>query len=166
MLVKIPTSKIIGDPIHGYIPLTNLEYDLLQLPAMNRLHHIHQTAMAYLIFPGSVTTRFSHVVGASYIGDKICCQLLSTLEKDGYFTELFPELPDAEFIVKAVRLACLFHDIGHGPFSHSAEDAMYKVTKDKNSEEIDLAKDLFLSEGKVEDVPIHEFFFIPIDKGR
>jgi HD superfamily phosphohydrolase len=67
----IEYQKIIGDPLHGYIPLTRLEYDVLQLPTLNRLHHIRQNAMAFLAFPGSVTTRFSHIVGALYIGGKL-----------------------------------------------------------------------------------------------
>lgn len=66
MNFNLETPKIIGDPIHGYIRLTDLEYDLLQLPTLNRLHYVHQTAAAYLTFPGSITTRFSHVIGALY----------------------------------------------------------------------------------------------------
>ncbi len=156
MLIKIETKKIIGDPIHGYIPLTQLEYDLIQLPSMMRLHHIHQTAMAYLAFPGSVTTRFTHVVGAMYVGDKIISQLLSTIKEDD-FTTLFPDLPDPEFLVKSVRLACLFHDVGHGPYSHSAEDAMLKATERINSDEVSEANQLFNPEDKGEP-SIHEYF--------
>lgn len=153
---KIEMNQIIGDPIHGYIPLTKLEYNLLQLPVMNRLHYINQTAMAYLVFPGSVTTRFTHVVGAAHLGGKIITQLLSTIKKDGDFTELFPKVSSPEFIVKAVRLACLFHDVGHGPFSHAAEEAMLRVTKEHHSEEITEAVRLF--GGEPESIPIHEFF--------
>jgi HD superfamily phosphohydrolase len=60
--MKVQYPKIIGDPIHGYIPLTKLEYDILQLPTLNRLHYIRQNSLAFLAFPGSVTTRFSHVI--------------------------------------------------------------------------------------------------------
>lgn len=155
-LKKLETNQIIGDPIHGYIPLTDLEYNLLQLPVMNRLHYINQTAMAYLVFPESVTTRFSHVVGACHLGGKIITQLLSSIKNEEDFTkELFPNVPSREFVVKAVRLACLFHDVGHGPFSHAAEDAMLKVTKN-NGGEIDLAAKLF--KVSQDSVPIHEFY--------
>ena len=68
---RLDLPKVIGDAVHGQIPLSELEFDLLQLPTVNRLHYIKQTATAYLTFPSSVTTRFAHVVGALYIGNKI-----------------------------------------------------------------------------------------------
>ncbi len=160
MLVTLETNKIIGDPVHGYIRLTDLEYDLLQLPILNRLHYIHQTATAQHTFPGSVTTRFSHVIGAMYLGGKIISQILRPMEPDD-FNELFPvnEI-DSKFIVEAVRLSCLFHDIGHGPFSHSSEEAMLKVMSlEKYKQEIPIAAELFnKDESKPSTIPIHEYF--------
>src|SRR5207247_601817 len=105
-------------------------------------HYINQTAMAYLVFPGSVTTRFTHVVGAAHLGGKIITQLFSTIKNDD-FEELFPNVVSQEFIIKAVRLACLFHDVGHGPFSHAAEKAMLGVTDKFHHEEIEEAVKLF-----------------------
>ncbi len=49
--VQIPRlqfPKIIKDPILDYVPLTDLEYRILQLPVFNRLHDLKQTSMAYL----------------------------------------------------------------------------------------------------------------------
>lgn len=91
------------------------------------------------------------------MGNKIIEQLLHTLEEKEY-RKLFKKL-DIEFIIKSVRLACLFHDVGHGPFSHSAEYVMYKVTKSKSGE-IAEAKKLFnWKDDKPErDLPIHEYF--------
>lgn len=154
---RLDLPKVIGDAVHGQIPLSNLEFDLLQLPTMNRLHYIKQTATAYLTFPSSVTTRLAHVVGALYMGNKIIEQLLHTLDKKEY-DKLFKPL-EREFIIKSVRLACLFHDVGHGPFSHSAEGIMYNVTKSKHGE-IEEAKKLFnWKDSKPEkDLPIHEYF--------
>lgn len=134
MFMRVQFPKTAGDPIHGYIPLTKLEYNVLQLPTLNRLHYIRQNSLAFLAFPGSVTTRFSHVVGALHIGGKLVDQILSSMEKTN-FAELFPEVPSPEFIVKAVRLACLLHDVRHGPFSHSAEEAMLNATKKTHQEE-------------------------------
>ncbi|MGI0074161.1 MAG: HD domain-containing protein [Nitrosotalea sp.] len=151
---KLSLPKIIGDPVHGPIPLTTLEYDLLQLPTLNRLHYVKQTATAYLTFPGSVTTRFSHVIGALHVGHQIITQLIQNTSDD-YYDELFKK-SKKEFIIKSVRLACLFHDIGHGPFSHSAERAMLEVTKLYHKKEISEAKKLFMEDE--DDIPIHEFF--------
>ena len=137
---NLDVPKVIGDPVHGYIRLTDLEYNLLQLPTMNRLHHVRQTAAAYLTFPGSVTTRFSHVVGALEVGSEIIETIMKKLQKSD-FKELFPNTTP-EFVIKAIRLACLFHDVGHGPFSHSGEEAMLKVVQKYHSSEIEEAKKL------------------------
>lgn len=153
---RLDLPKVIGDAVHGQIPISALEFDILQLPTMNRLHYVKQTATAYLTFPSSVTTRFAHVVGALFMGNKIIEQLLHTLDKKDY-KKLFGSL-DLDFIIKSVRLACLFHDVGHGPFSHSAESVMYDATKSK-SREIAEAKKLFNWKNKPEkDLPIHEYF--------
>lgn len=154
---RLDLPRVIGDPVHGQIPLSQLEHDILQLPTLNRLHYIKQTATAYLTFPSSVTTRFAHVVGALYMGNIIIEQLLHTLDKKEY-RKIFHPLP-IDFIIKSVRLACLFHDVGHGPFSHSAEHIMYKITKSKRGE-IEEAKKLFnwSKDKKDEELPIHEYF--------
>ena len=107
--IDLEYPKIIGDPIHGYVPLTKLEYNMLQLPTLTRLHFIRQNALACFVFPGAVTTRFSHVVGALHTGGKLINQLLSGISKKD-FKILFSDI-DPNLVVKAVRLACLFHDI-------------------------------------------------------
>ncbi|MDX1372620.1 MAG: HD domain-containing protein, partial [Nitrososphaeraceae archaeon] len=122
---------------------------------LTRLHFIRQNALACFVFPGAVTTRFSHVIGALHTGGKLIYQLLNGIsERD--FNILFPDI-DANLVVKAIRLACLFHDIGHGPFSHSAEDAMLKITKEQHHDELEEAKRLF-DETDENKIPIHEFF--------
>lgn len=153
--IDLEYPKIIGDPIHGYVPLTKLEYNMLQLPTLTRLHFIRQNALACFVFPGAVTTRFSHVVGALHTGGKLINQLLSGISKKD-FKILFSDI-DPNLVVKAVRLACLFHDIGHGPFSHSTEEAMLKITREQHNEEIQEAKILF-NETNENKIPIHEFF--------
>jgi len=155
MYIDLEYPKIIGDPIHGYVPLTKLEYNTLQLPTITRLHFIRQNSLACFVFPGAVTTRFSHIIGTLHTGGKLIYQLLDSIsERD--FNILFPGI-DANLVVKAIRLACLFHDIGHGPFSHSAEDAMLKVTKEQHHDELEEAKRLF-NEANENKIPIHEFF--------
>ena len=156
MEFDLHTPKVIGDPIHGYIGITELEYDLLQLPTINRLHYVRQTAAAHLVFPGSVTTRFSHIVGALGVGGDIIQTVLNRLKKED-FDKLFPHIESPEFLIKAVRLACLLHDVGHGPFSHSGEAAMLHVLQKYHRGEIDEAKRLF-NESDETKIPIHEYY--------
>ena len=158
MLIPYDLKKVIGDPIHGYIPLTELEYAIIQLPIMNRLHYLRQTQTAYLTFPGSVSTRFSHVLGALHIGYKIISHLFSSITKTEY-AKLFPTINNPEFLIDAVRMACLFHDLGHGPFSHAGEDTMFKVIKNNYPTEFKEAKALFgISDLNENKLPTHEYF--------
>lgn len=94
------------DPIHGLIPLTACEWELLRTRALSRLRGIRQMGMAYVVFPGAHHTRFEHVIGAM----NTAWLLADRLGFD-------------ERELRLIRLAALFHDIGHRPFSHSLEDA-------------------------------------------
>lgn len=134
---KIETARVIKDPVHGYVPMTCAEYDLIQLPLFVRLHRVRQNSMAYMTYPGATTSRFEHVVGSMFTGSKIVTQVLGEMGRDD-FASLFPGLEaghGADLLVKSVRLACLFHDVGHGPFSHAGERIMASVTPAAEMEE-------------------------------
>lgn len=126
---RLRTKRVIKDPVHGNIPVTDTEYELIQLPLFMRLHRVRQNSMAYLTYPGALASRFEHVVGAMSVGSKMAEQVLGEMEKSD-FESLFPELDASASsdLVKSVRLACLFHDAGHGPFSHASERIMASVT--------------------------------------
>lgn len=155
--MQIPTikaEKVIRDPVHGYIQLTDTEYALIQLPIFMRMHRVRQSSLAYLTYPGSLNSRFEHLVGAMFMGSKIVKQILGQLESND-FDKLFPKLDSqnevgVRLLIKSVRLACLFHDIGHGPFSHAGEKIMKTITsKDEIAEAIQLLG---------ENPAIHEYF--------
>ncbi|MDP2949728.1 MAG: HD domain-containing protein, partial [Chloroflexota bacterium] len=73
-----------------------------------RLRRIRQLAMAHLVYPGALHTRFEHSVGTMHVAGRICERLSE-----------FKYINQQD--TKAVRLAALLHDIGHGPFSHVSE---------------------------------------------
>lgn len=102
--MKFPHS--LRDPIHGLVPMTACEWELLRTRALSRLRGIRQMGMAYVVFPGAHHTRFEHVIGAMHTAGLLA-------ERLGF--------DDQE--LRLIRLAALFHDIGHRPFSHSLEDA-------------------------------------------
>ena len=98
----------VRDPIHGLIALSQKEVDLINTRAFQRLRRIRQLAMAFLVYPGTLHTRFDHSIGVMHIAGRICNQLkqlrkITAVECD------------------RIRLAALLHDIGHGPFSHVSE---------------------------------------------
>ncbi len=102
--MKFPHS--LRDPIHGLVPMTACEWELLRTRAVSRLRGIRQMGMAYVVFPGAHHTRFEHVIGAMHTAGLLAERL---------------SFDDSE--LRLIRLAALFHDIGHRPFSHSLEDA-------------------------------------------
>lgn len=168
MKVKIPPLeifKIINDPIHGYIPLSRLEYEIIQHPVFNRLHNLKQLSMTYLVFPGAVSTRFPHVLGAMFLASKITYQLIQTMEEET-FLALFPKAIDENKrlgIVQVVRLAALLHDLGHGPFSHATEDVMRASLVKDYPDEFKRAVEL-LNAKEPTHVPIHEYYSYMLTK--
>lgn len=105
--------KTIYDAIHGFIKVDPLEAAWLKSPWFLRLQSIHQLGAAYRIFPGAKHTRFEHSLGVMH---------LSTLIFD-HLNETHPFLDSATapFYRQLLRIAALSHDIGHLPFSHTAE---------------------------------------------
>jgi hypothetical protein len=101
----------IRDPIHGLIPLTEIEFRVVDTRPLQRLRGIKQLALAHLGFPGAQHTRFEHSIGVMHVAGKIIEHLLSRRE--------IKELSEEE--IQNIRLAALLHDVGHGPFSHVSE---------------------------------------------
>lgn len=105
----------IRDPIHGFIQADELETALLKSRPMQRLRYVHQLGVTYLVYPGAEHSRFNHTVGVMHLAGRIYDALAARSEG------LLPEGPTSRER-RLVRVAALVHDIGHAPFSHSAED--------------------------------------------
>src|ERR1700744_5438908 len=109
--------KIINDPVHGFITIDDeLIYQIISHPYYQRLRHIHQMAMANLVYPGAVHTRLHHSLGAYHL---MCCALNELKSKGIAIT------PEEE---QATKLGILLHDLGHGPFSHALENVLIEQT--------------------------------------
>lgn len=102
--------KIINDPVYGFITINDpLIFRLMAEPVYQRLRRIQQMALANLVYPGAVHSRFHHSLGAYHL----MCQAVAELRLKGI------DISPAE--ETAVKAAILLHDIGHGPFSHALE---------------------------------------------
>ena len=106
--------KMFSDPVHGFISVPKgLLMDLVQTPEVQRLRRIRQLGLGHMVFTGAEHSRFSHALGAmALMGDA-----LTHLADKG--TPVSP----AEY--EGALIAALLHDLGHGPFSHTLEHALF-----------------------------------------
>ncbi|MFH1418081.1 MAG: HD domain-containing protein [Planctomycetota bacterium] len=102
----------VRDPVHDFVCLREEEVRLIGVPVFQRLRGIRQLAMADLVYPGALHTRFDHSLGVCHVAGLLAEQL---------------GLGDHD--VRLVRLAALLHDLGHGPFSHVSENALERYGK-------------------------------------
>lgn len=117
-------KKIVNDPVYGFISIPDeFIFDLIEHPYFQRLRRIMQLGMSHLVYPGAIHTRFNHVMGAMHL----MTQAVSVIRRKGH------EITPSE--ERAVLIAILLHDIGHGPFSHALEyDIVNGVSHEKISE--------------------------------
>ncbi|MCP5106849.1 MAG: HD domain-containing protein, partial [bacterium] len=112
----------IRDTIFGFIEPESDEWDILNSTLLQRLRRIKQLALAFLVYPGALHTRFEHSLGVFYLASVMAEKLLAKAdEKDQR---------------QIVRLAALLHDVGHGPFFHVSESVLELFSEQDSGEEI------------------------------
>jgi HD superfamily phosphohydrolase len=69
----MPTKRSheIRDPIHTFIKVDNRERDVINSRPFQRLRHIHQLALAYLLYPGATHRRFEHSLGVMELAGQV-----------------------------------------------------------------------------------------------
>ena len=60
-------NRQVRDPVHGFIPLSGKEGEIVDTPIFQRLRGIRQLAFANLVYPGALHTRFEHSLGVCHI---------------------------------------------------------------------------------------------------
>jgi len=105
--------KRVLDSVHGQIQVPKEWCEkIVDTPFFQRLRRIEQNSCRS-VFPSARHDRFIHSLGVYHIGSLIA----SHLEKECNIHELKFEYS----ILKTYQLACLLHDVGHTPFSHTFE---------------------------------------------
>ena len=109
--------KIINDPVYdGFLSIDDpVILQVIEHPYFQRQRRIKQLGLTYLVYPGAMHTRFSHMLGAL----NLMGRALEVLRQKGV------EITDEE--CRGAKLAILLHDIGHGPFSHTSERVLVDV---------------------------------------
>ncbi|MGB3291952.1 MAG: HD domain-containing protein [Phormidesmis sp.] len=108
-------TRTYHDPLHGAItldsadPVEALLTELIETAAFQRLRRIRQLGPASLTFHGAETSRFTHSLGVMAVARRA-------------FDRLAGQYEPLRSHRATVLCAALLHDIGHGPFSHTAEE--------------------------------------------
>lgn len=108
-------------PVHGFIQVDAWERAIIAEPAFQRLRRIRQLGWTDYIYPGAMHTRFEHSLGVMHVASRLFDAIVassSDLLRDAFGYVNFDRHR------RIVRLAALLHDLGHGPFSHAAEDLL------------------------------------------
>lgn len=117
---RLAEEKVFKDPVHKYIYVQDpIVWDLINTKEFQRLRRIRQLGTSYLTFHGAEHSRFSHSLGVYELTRKI----ISQFERNAY-----SDWPLEEKLL--CLCASLLHDVGHGPFSHSMEEAFQMCHED------------------------------------
>lgn len=109
--------KKFKDPVYGYIQAdAGLVRDIIDTPCFQRLHDVIQTSYAPL-YSSAVHNRFVHSLGVYHLG----CIAADTVQNDSENYNF-----DISRYLEIFKVACLLHDVGHAPFSHTGEDFYLK----------------------------------------
>ena len=96
------------DTIHGNINIDKNDLKFIDNRWLKRLKRVKQLGLLDHVFPSGSHTRFEHVVGVYHLAERYTTLLENNSDK-----KLFTDKEK-----RCVKLAALFHDLGHGPYSH------------------------------------------------
>jgi len=90
--------------------------EIVDTPEFQRLRRIIQTSYS-LLYSSAMHNRFVHSLGVFHLG-KIASEQLEKENQKGKFVGCEEMTRDCSLF----QLACLLHDVGHAPFSHTGEE--------------------------------------------
>lgn len=108
--------KQIKDPIYEYVDIDDDFTKVIDMPEYQRLRNVIQTSYQAL-YPSALHNRFTHSIGVFHLGRKLFASFCKNVKSD------FPLFYHGDWkrLEKTFLLACLLHDVGHSPFSHTGE---------------------------------------------
>lgn len=126
--------KKIKDPIYGYISI-DVGYirNIIDTPVFQRLRRVMQTSYSPL-YSSALHNRFVHSLGVYHLGTIVAKCLATSLKEQNLADE-----KTIEDLSHVYLLACLLHDVGHAPFSHTGE-VFYKFYQEANKEQFGAKK--------------------------
>ena len=106
--------KRFKDPIYGYIEIDEfVAKNIIDTAEFQRLRQVIQTSYSPL-YASAVHNRFVHSLGVYHLGKIVT----SIIKKPN---EMLDSSLDFERYKTIFEYACILHDVGHAPFSHTGE---------------------------------------------
>jgi HD superfamily phosphohydrolase len=139
--------KDILDPCVGYVKLKSWEIAIIDTALFQRLRKITQLGLAYLVYPTLRYSRLEHTIGV--IGRlSECLQILKEKHhiKDNPDNKKINILDVVDEYETQIRLAALFHDVGHCIFSHLSEGVIHEITGDSEYPSVKEIREIFNQE--------------------
>ena len=122
--------KRLKDPLYSYIELpSEIMNGVVDTAPFQRLRRIMQTSYGPL-YSSAVHNRFVHSLGVYHLGKIAMRTLCTELKKQWADGKLGASEVDLEQLGYVFLLACLLHDVGHAPFSHTGETFYLKDGQD------------------------------------
>jgi HD superfamily phosphohydrolase len=118
------SQQEIRDPIHNFIRLEADEVSVLDSAPFQRLRHINQLTLTYLLYPGATHRRFEHSLGVMELASRVYDVVTNDDNVHNSIEGIVPKGYKWEYWRKTLRMAALCHDLGHLPFSHAAESEL------------------------------------------
>lgn len=151
--------KVIKDNVHGYINIPVEYFDkIIDTDLFQRLRDIEQTDMRTL-YPSARHDRFIHSLGVFHLGSKAFQAFKKNVQSvyDGKYYYLGSKADNERYWDKLqiiFELACLLHDCGHAPFSHTFEFLYDASTTAKDGKSLSEYLADFLNSNGSHDIPI------------
>jgi len=127
-------SKVLRDPIYGYVGVSETELNIINTAPFQRLQGIRQLSFSDLAYHTAKHTRQEHSIGTMHMAGRMCDQLELDVESK-----------------RLARLAALLHDIGHGPFSHTFEKILEELNPGKAHIHEFVGRKMIREDGEISD---------------
>jgi HD superfamily phosphohydrolase len=136
--------KVIRDPVHKDIWITEFEAKIIDSDVFQRLHDIRQLGLAHLVYPAAKHSRFEHCIGCLFIAQKIIDAVQRNYENreivlgplkaklESRNLSIF-SLTDRDIVL--ARIAALLHDAAHVPYGHILEKEGCLIKKSQWADE-------------------------------
>jgi HD superfamily phosphohydrolase len=133
------------DPVHGFIRLEDHEAKLVESEPFQRLRRIRQLGLTSYVYHGVEHSRFGHSLGCMHLASQAFDRVVENHRADLAWGE-----EETHAKRRLLRMAALLHDVGHAPFSHAGEKALftqpgkhdyYSVALVKSSPLVDIIED-------------------------